>query len=324
MTVISYGEQQPLREVEVDDLQTIKRERGPRVFWLNVNGLGDVDLIRSIGETFGLHPLALEDVVQVHQRPKAESYGEVLFLVLYICRKGAEIEQLSMFLGKDFVITFQERVGDCFDPVRHRIRQVSSRLRAWGPDYLAYTLVDTVIDHFFPILETHEDALEDLESEIFEFPEKETMQRLQKVRRDLRALRRPLLPLRDVVRNLLRDDTGLITEATGLFLRDCADHANQLAESWDSLREHGAQLTDSYLSFVSHQMNEVMKVLTIIATLFMPLGFIAGLYGMNFNPEVSPWNMPELGWYWGYPSALGIMLFVSGGLVWFFRRRGWF
>ena len=324
MTLLAYGPDKPLLEVEVCDLASVLAERHHQVLWLNINGLADLELIRSLGDAFGLHTLALEDVVQAHQRPKVESYGEVLFLVLYICRQGAEMEQLSLFLGKNFVLTFQERTGDCFDPVRQRIRQASSRLRASGPDYLAYCLVDTVIDHFFPLLEAHEDALEGLEAEIFDRADKVTMQRLQDVRRELRALRRPLMPLRDVVRGLLRDDTGLITENTTLFLRDCADHANQLAESLDSLREHSSQLTDSYLSFISHQMNEVMKVLTIIATLFMPLGFIAGLYGMNFDREQSPWNMPELGWYWGYPMALGLMLAISLGLIWFFRRRGWF
>ena len=322
MTLISYDEAS-VEERKVEDLKTLEQFRDRRVLWLNVDGLGDIDLIRSLGESFGLHPLALEDVVQSHQRPKVESYDGVLFLVLYICRQGMEMEQLSLFLGPNFVITFQEWTGDCFDPVRQRLRQSSSRLRASGPDYLAYALVDTVIDHFFPILETLEDSLEALETEIFAKPDKATMQRLQGVRREIRGLRRPLLPLRDVVRGLLRDDRGLVSETTALFLRDCTDHANHLAESLESLREHGVQLTDSYLSLVSHQMNEVMKVLTIIATLFMPLGFVVGLYGMNFDRTHSPWNMPELGWYWGYPAVLGLMLGISLGLLWFFRRRGW-
>ena len=233
-------------------------------------------------------------------------------------------EQLSLVVGKDFVLTLQERPGDCFDPVRARLRQDPSRMRTHGADYLAYALLDALIDSYFPVLEHFGEALENSgaggRGAAGPGPGRRASTRLK---RDLLELRRALWPLREIMSHLLRDETPFIGAATRVYLRDCDDHVFQLMDMLEIDREVASGLMDLHLSSVSLRTNEIMKVLTIIATIFIPLGFIAGVYGMNFKPEVSPWNMPELDWYFGYPFALGLMLAVALGLLGYFWRKGW-
>jgi magnesium transporter len=323
--VMGYGPEE-LHEEEIRDVGALKGLRGKwPVLWVNVDGLGDAETIARLGEFFGLHRLALEDVVSVHQRPKVESYGEYVFVVLRTLFGNEKLhsEQLSLFLGKDFVLTFQERPGDCFDPVRDRIRKGQGRIREAKQDYLAYSLFDAIVDSYFPVLEGYGERLEELEKEVIVQADETTISRILGIKRDLLTLRRALWPMRDIFNSLLRDTTAHFTEETRIYLRDCYDHTFQVIDMLENYRESALGLLDVYLSSVSNRMNSVMKVLTIIATIFMPLSFIAGVYGMNFNAQRSPWNMPELNWYWGYPFALAVMVAVVGGMLLFFRRRGW-
>lgn len=295
------------------------------VLWVNVAGLGDAQLIQDLGRTFGLHPLALEDVVNVHQRPKVEEYPGNLFIVLRIPRNKhrLETEQVSLFLGEKFVITFLEDPGDCYDPVRRRIHEARGLIRAAGADYLAYALIDATIDAFFPVVERYADKLDALEDAMSLNPERHLLAGLHGIKHDLRTIRRVFWPLRDEINRLLRDQPAWFKAETRVFLRDCYDHTVQILDIVETYREIGADLTDLYQSSLSNRMNEVMKVLTIIATVFMPLSFIAGVYGMNFNPEASRWNMPELNWPGGYLFALGLMATVAAAMLYFFHRQGW-
>jgi len=292
--------------------------------WVNVDGLGDPAVMRALAERFGVHPLALEDVVNLGQRPKVETYGDQLFVVVRMARAGRpRTEQLSLILGPGFLLTFQEELGDCLDPVRERLRTGRGRIRTAGADYLAYALLDAVVDQYFPILEDYGERLESLQDRVFRNPERALIEEIQQVKQEFMALRRAIWPMRELFTALVRDDTDLIDDDTRLYLRDCYDHVIQLMDVVESYRELASSLVDAYLSAVSFRSNEVMKVLTIVGAIFIPLTFIAGIYGMNFDPEASPWNMPELGWAYGYPAALGAMLAVAGGLVAFFLSKGW-
>lgn len=316
-------------ETCVDDMQTYL-QTVPRdgVLWVNVDGLGNVQLLETLGEHFGLHPLSLEDVLHVPQRAKVEDYEHYQFLVFHMAyldpEAMGETEQVSLFLGSSYVLTFQERPGsDLFDSVRQRLRQNRGKLRQGGADYLAYALLDATIDGFFPILETLGERLTGLEEAVLASPTRETMEDIYAVRRTLLALRRVLWPLRQAIQTFIRDDSGLVTATTRLFLRDCYDHTLQVLDVLENYRELVAGLMETYLSSQSHHLNEVMKVLTIISTIFMPLSFIAGVYGMNFKSDTSPWNMPELGWALGYPFSLTLMAAVALAFLFFFRRKGW-
>ncbi|HJL15995.1 MAG TPA: magnesium/cobalt transporter CorA [Sandaracinaceae bacterium LLY-WYZ-13_1] len=326
-SVIAYDESE-ITEHVVEKLDDVggALERW-RVTWLDVVGLADLDTVRGTGRLFDLHPLALEDVVHPHQRAKVEDYPSGVFLVLRMPSvdddDGLELEQVSVFFGESYVVTFQEHEGDCFEPIRNRLRQRRGRLRKNGADYLAYALLDAVIDAYFPAVEAYGERLEDLEDRILEDPREKHVSELHAVKRDLAGIRRAVWPLREAVNLMLRDENPLLTADTRLYLRDAYDHTIQLVELVESHREIASGLLDVYLSSVSNRMNEVMKVLTIIATIFIPLSFVAGLYGMNFDPQASPYNMPELGWRYGYPAALGVMLSIALGMLWFFRRKRW-
>jgi magnesium transporter len=301
------------------------RDRWP-VLWVDVVGVGDADSIEAIGDVFQLHRLALEDVMNVHQRPKVEEYADYLFGVTRIASLGARVdtEQVSLFMGDGWVLTFQERPGDCWDLVRERLRSGRGRIRTHGADYLFYSLVDAVIDHFYPILEEFGERMELLEEEVIEKPRKELVGIIHAARRDLIALRHMMWPMRDAVGQLYRDPSQLVKDETRIYLRDSYDHTIQVIDLLENYREMASALMEVYLSSVNQRMNEVMKVLTIIATIFIPLTFIAGVYGMNFDPDASPWNMPELEWYWGYPVVMGIMLSIALGLLGFFKWKEWF
>jgi magnesium transporter len=313
-------------EVSAPSIELIQRlrQRFP-VVWVNVDGLGDKAMLEDLQELFGLHALAMEDVVNLHQRPKVDVYGDHLYLVLRMFQLsgGPTDEQVSMFLGQGWVLTLQERPGDCLELVRQRARQGRPKMRNGEADYLAYAIVDALVDHFFPVLEHYGDQLEALEDRIFEAQGNEPAVQLQRIKRELVSLRRSVWPLREVLAQLQREDSPLIRDETRVYLRDAYDHTVQLLDLVESDREIAAGLKDAHLTVISNRMNEVMKVLTIIGTIFIPLGFIAGLYGMNFDPQASPWNMPELGFAFGYPLALLLMAGVAGGLLLFFRRKGW-
>jgi magnesium transporter len=317
--VQAYGPDQ-VQEGKIDDPRDLKSFLGKwPVTWVDVEGLGDETTIRAIGEIFGLHPLALEDVVNVHQRPKVEQYADHHFIVSRMVTLGdrLETEQLSLFLGKDFVLTFQERPGDCLDPVRERIRRGRGRIRQTGSDYLAYALLDAVVDGYFPVLEQYGDRLEALEDEVVLRPERSAILRMHAIKHDLLNLRRSIWPMREAVNSLFPDTTPLVSAETRIYLRDCYDHAIRIIDLVENYREIASSLNDIYLSSISNRMNEIMKVLTIIATIFIPLSFVAGVYGMNFD------YMPEIHWPWGYPLALLLMSGTACGLLAYFWRKGW-
>lgn len=296
------------------------------VLWVNVDGIRDVSTIARVGEFFGLHRLALEDVAGNHQRAKVEEYDGHIFLVARMLMEHdrLETEQLSLFLGTNFVVTFQENMeGDPFDAVRERIRKAHGRLRACGADYLAYALLDSVIDHYYPVLDDYAERLDDLEARMGTRLEQGMVGELHKTKRDLLTLRRAIWPLRDAINALLRDGSTLISQETRVFLRDCYDHVVSIIDLIETYRDLGSSLTEVYLSTVSNRMNEVMKVLTIISTIFLPASLIAGIYGMNFNHGKSPVNMPELDWYYGYPYALALMAALTIITLSVFKLRGW-
>ncbi len=323
--VIAYGPEQ-CTEHDLADPQQLHAFIGQSpVIWVNVYGLGDGRTLNELKEIFDLHPLAMEDVVNLHQRAKVEAYGDHHFIVAQMISLNdrIETEQLSLFLGRNFVLTFEQRRGTALDVIRERIRKQGGSLRDHGADYLAYALLDAVVDGYFPVLERYGDRLELLEDDVIAHPDNHTIARVHAVKHDLLVLRRAIWPQRDAISVLFRESTPLVTDETRLYLRDCYDHTVRIIDLVETYRELGTGLMDLYLSSVSNRMNEVMKVLTIISTIFIPLSFIAGVYGMNFNAGASPWNMPELSWYFGYPFTLGLMAVVAVGLLLFFRRRGW-
>ncbi|HET8656299.1 MAG TPA: magnesium/cobalt transporter CorA [Longimicrobiaceae bacterium] len=326
VTVLAYGPN-GMTEFQVEDLGSLRTLRGQwPTIWVNVDGVEHVETVQTLGEIFNLHRLALEDVVDVPQQAKVEEYGDYLFIVARQAEMsgGLETEQIGIFLGRDFVLTFQERAGDPFEPVRERIRGNIGRIRSAGPDYLAYAVLDAIVDYYYPVLERVGDRLDGLEMEILRRPDRSTMNHLYGLKRELTILRRSIWPEREALNSLLRDPSDLIEPETRIYLRDTYDHIVQSIEIVESYRDLSSSLTDLYLSSVSQRTNEIMKVLTIFAAIFIPLTFIAGVYGMNFDPAVSPWNMPELKWFYGYPFALSLMTAVAVAMLIYFRRKGWF
>ncbi len=296
--------------------------------WLDIEG-HDVQLIADLGKRLDVHSLALEDVLHVGQRPKVEDFEESLFLVLdhfSVNGTGGRLakEQVSLVVQDDLVLSVRERASDLFEPVYQRLQSGKGRIRVGGAGYLAYALIDIVVDHVFPVLEHIGDRLEEFEASILDDPTQEDLKGLHEVKRDLLLLRKSMWPTRDLLRNRLLIDSPFIGEQTQVYLRDVADHAAVAVDIIETYRDMVASLNDLYLSRISIRMNEIMKVLTTIATIFIPLSFIAGLYGMNFNTAASPLNMPELDWYWGYPAALLLMAAVAGGLLTYFWRKRWF
>lgn len=312
---------------ELDELEGALQPTDGKMVWIDVNGVGDVVALRKIGELLGLHPLTLEDIAHVHQRPKVEDFDDYLLTVVRSVRvldgEHVDNEQLSFILKGNVLVTFQERLGDGFEPVRQRLRDGKGPMRTRGVDYLFYALLDTVIDNYFPVIEVYGEAMEALEEEIREHASAALSRNVHAYRKELRALRRAIWPLRDVTALLGRNEIERIDSGLRASFRDCYDHAIQLSDFVQSGRERASDLSDLYQLMVSEKTNQVMKTLTIVATIFIPLTFLCGLYGMNFDPEVSPYNMPELKWRYGYPAFWGFMLTTFGAMVWYFRRQGW-
>jgi magnesium transporter len=297
-----------------------------RTTWLHVQGHPSTEQLTRIGETFGLHALALEDVHNTGQRPKVEEYDGQIFLVLALPRFDdgeIHIHQVSCFLAADFVLSFCDGPGDPFGPVLKRLRQSIGKIRGRGSDYLLYALADAIIDQGFPVLETLGLELEEIEERIVGHSGRETLARIHAVKRELILLRRLLWPQREVLNTLTHQERDLITDDTLVYLRDCYDHTIQIMDLLETYRDMGVSLLDIHLSSVSNRLNEVMRVLTVIATIFIPLTFIVGVYGMNFGNPDSPWAMPELHWYYGYPLLWLLMIAIALGMLVFFRRRHW-
>ena len=319
--------------IESKDLGSAEEVAGWRgksaVTWIDIDSNGDTAAVQRIGEVFGMHPLVIEDVLSREQRSKVEPYDEHHLIVVRMFERGEgpdadlSTEQMSVVVGRDWVVSFQERVGDCLDPVRERLRTGRGRIRKAGADFLAYAILDAVVDHYFPLLESYGERLDELEEEVLERPSSSTPARIHGTKRELLVLRRSLWPLREAIRALSREESQLVAPETRIWLRDCHDHVVQLLDIVETFRDTTSGLTDLYVSAASHRLNEVMKVLTVIATIFIPLTFLAGIWGMNFDPDTSPWNMPELRWAFGYPTALGLMTLTALALVVYFYRKGW-
>ncbi|WP_254512563.1 magnesium/cobalt transporter CorA [Anatilimnocola floriformis] len=326
--VIAYGNA-GVTETDVPDVNDLpallyKHE----VTWINIDGFGDVKTIERLGEMFNLHRLALEDVVSQHQRAKIDDYGDLMFIVMRMasCPDRAHTEQLNLFLGKNFILTFQGGPpGDSFDRVRQRIRDQAGKICSRGPDYLAYALIDAAIDAYYPVLEIYSERLDTLEDQVLERPDTSLMDSLHTVKADLLMLRRAIWPMREAVATITREASDLIQDDTRVYLRDCYDHIVQIVDLVETYRELTADLRDLYMSALSNRINETMRVLTIISTMFIPLTFIAGIYGMNFDYKEGemPLNMPELHHRYGYVICLGVMVVLAIGMLIYFYRQGW-
>lgn len=327
ISVIAYGEK-GIIEKNLSSITEITDYIGHwPVTWINIDGLADVTALAELGKTLNFHPLALEDVLNQHHRAKADDFGDHIFMITHMIRlkeETLENEQLSIFIGNNFIVTIQERSdGDVLDPVRDRLRRGEMRrIRTGAADYLAYSIIDAVIDGYFPVLEFVGDWISNLEDQVVIRPDRHLVTETHILKRELRQMRQAMWPLREAI-NILHNEHPLISEETQLYLRDCQDHIINVLDLLEVDRERASGLVDIYLSSVNNQMNETIKILTIISTIFIPLSFIAGVYGMNFDRQASPYNMPELGWFYGYPFALGLMGIVFLLLLAFFVHRGW-
>ncbi|KPK45322.1 MAG: magnesium transporter [Phycisphaerae bacterium SG8_4] len=322
VTYLDYDE----NNVEAKQVSTIEEcfpfKATPTVTWINIDGLHDIEMMEKLGKEFDLHPLILEDVLNTGQRPKFEDFGKNVFIVLKMLSFNAELqvvesEQVSLIFGPNFVISFQERIGDVFEPIRERIRNNKGRIRKMKADYLAYALVDSVVDSYFTILERFGEKIESMEEELVSDPTEKTLQQIHAMKREAILLRKSVWPLREAISGLQRSESDLIGEVTSVYLRDVHDHTIQIIDTIESFRDMVSGMLDIYLSSVSNKMNSVMKVLTIIATIFIPLTFVAGIYGMNFE------SMPELKWKYGYGAVWIVMLTIGAIMVIYFKRRKW-
>lgn len=327
ITVIAYNESDLVEQTvsSVSQIPAILSQW--QTSWINVDGLGSADVLNELGSLFNIHPLALEDVSNVNHRAKAEEYDDYLFIITHMMRildKQLNTEQLSIFIGRNFVLTIQERDdGDVLEPVRERLRRSKGRLiRRGGASYLGYTLLDATVDGYFPVMEHFGDWISLLEDKVVDHPDHDMITETHLVKRELRTLRQAIWPMREVIMNV-SGDNDIISEETRIYLRDCRDHVINIIDLLEVDRERAAGLIDIYLSSVNNQMNETMRVLTVIATIFIPLSFIASVYGMNFDTQISKWNMPELEWIYGYPFALSLMGLTALGLLGYFAKRGW-
>jgi len=323
ITILDYDKERfQEKEIETVD-ECLGLKDTPTVTWINVEGIHEVEILEKLGEGFGLHPLTVEDILNTDQRPKMEDFGDYIYIVLRMISYddiSGEIvtEQTSLILASNLVISFQEGAeGDVFDPVRERIRTGKARMRNMGADYLAYTLVDAIVDNYFAVLEKLGEDIEFLEDELVTNPTPEILQAIHDLKREMIFLRKSVWPLREVISALERGESPLIKESTQIYLRDVYDHTIQVIDAVETLRDTLSGMLDIYLSSISNRMNEVMKVLTIIATIFIPLTALAGIYGMNFQ------YMPELGWRWGYPMVWFTMIVIGALMLVYFRRKKW-
>jgi len=328
ITVIDYNETEYLEKEVTTVEECFPFKDTPTITWINFSGIHEVETLEKIGRHFEMHPLVLEDIANTGHRPKMEITDQFIFIVLKMTYNGPKTgdlmtEQVSVVFGKNFVLTFQEKEGDVFDPVRERIKKTLPRVRFMTADYLAYALMDAVVDGYFLVLENLGEKIESMEDVLINDPAPENLEIIHELKRKLINLRKSVWPLREVIGGLERLESGLIHPGTVMYLRDLYEHTIQVIDTVETYRDMVSGLLDIYLSSVSNRMNEVMKVLTIIATIFIPLGFLAGVYGMNFDTASSPFNMPELGFQYGYVLFWGLALLIGGGLLVFFKRKHW-
>ena len=324
ISILDYAEDQ-VEEVEAGEVSDcLKYKDKPTVTWINLEGIQQIEVIEALGRHFDLHPLVLEDILNTDQRPKVEDFGVYLHIVLKMFSLDAgqekvQSEQISLILTKKFVLSFQEGLeGDVLNPLRERIRTDKGSIRKMGADYLAYSIIDGIVDNYFVILERLGEKVEELQEELVARPDPHMLRNLHQLKSEMILLRKAVWPLREVISSLERADSPLIQSNTKIFLRDVYDHTIQVIDSIETFRDLLSGMLDIYLSSLSYRMNEIMKVLTIIATLFIPLTFIVGIYGMNFR------YLPELDWRWGYFVVWAVMIAVGTGMVVYFKRKKWF
>lgn len=322
ITLLEYDESRIAERAIGRQLDQLTLKQAPTVSWINVDSVHDVDILRALGERFALHPLVLEDILNTEQRPKLEDYDNYLYIVvkMFSCNgQSTTIEQVSLILGKNYLLSFQEqgKPGDVFDPIRLRIRSGAGRIRKAGADFLAYSLLDVIVDNYFILLERFGDRIESLEEELIDKPTPKTINTIYRLKREMIFLRRSVWPLREVINGLQRGESTLITPSTQIYLRDVYDHTVHVIDTMETLRDVLSGMIDIYLSSISYRMNEVMKVLTIVSTVFIPLTFIVGVYGMNFE------YLPEFKWRWAYPALWVIMLGIAIGMLVYFKRKKW-
>jgi magnesium transporter len=321
ITIIEYDEQQyqETEKATLDECLLLRNK--PGVTWIKVKGIHAVENLQKLGDCYNLHPLVLEDILHTDQRPKIEDFDDYLYIVLrminYRDDKEVHSEQVSLILGSNFVISLQESNGAIFAPVLERLRTAKGRIRKSGADYLLYTLMDLIVDNYFVVLESFGETLEYLEEEVVKRPTPQTLQDIHRFKYDMIMLRKSVWPLREVIGRLERPESDLIQEAMGIYFKDVYDHTIIAIDNIETYRDILSGMLDIYLSSISNRLNEIMKVLTIIATIFMPLTFLAGVYGMNFK------HMPELEWIWGYPFAMGLMIVIALSMLLYFRRKKW-
>ncbi|MFP4453565.1 MAG: magnesium/cobalt transporter CorA [Desulfobacterales bacterium] len=322
ITVMDYSKED-LTETVVQDLsECLDYVMRDSVTWVNISGIHDTEMIGELGRVFDLHPLLLEDVLNTETRPKLDDYDDTLFAVLKMIDYNPEIreldhEQVSLVIKKGVVISLQEKEGDVFNPVRERIRKAKGRIRKSGTDYLAYALMDMIVDHYFAILEQIGEQIEVLQDEVTDDPGRRTIQDIHRYKHQIIYLRKAVWPVREIIAGLLRDESQLVGSDVRVYLRDVYDHTIQVVDTVETHRDILSGVLDIYLTGISNKMNEVMKVLTVIATIFIPLTFLAGVYGMNFE------HMPELSWKYAYPAVWAVFLAIFAGMVWWFKRKKW-
>jgi magnesium transporter len=322
ITIVNYSETK-FQEKEAKSLgECFPHKDNSTITWINIDGVHEIKVIEEIGKHFNLHPLILEDIVDTDQRPKIKDFGDYIFIILKMlyCDKKSNtirVEQVSLILGKNYIISFQEREGDVFSFIRERIRNNIGRIRKLGADYLAYSLMDAIVDNYFTIIERLDEEIENLEDKVMIQPNPSNVQAIHKLKRDLIFLRKSVWPLREVISFLEKGESPLVLKSTNIYLRDVYGHTIQVMDTVETLRDIISGILEIYLSSINTKMNEIMKMLTIIATIFIPLTFITGIYGMNFQ------YMPEIKWYWGYPVVLSIMVAIGIGMLIYFKRKKW-
>ncbi len=322
INIIDY-DAQSFEERKIDNLaELVQYKERDTISWINVDGLDDTQTIEKVCNGFNIHPLVIEDILNTNQRSKIEDFGDYIYIVIKMIyfedgNSTVSSEQLSIILGNNYVLSFQEVEKDVFDTIRDRLRRSKGKLQTMGSDYLAYTLMDAIVDSYFLILETFGENIEDIEEELINSPSRKNLEQINVLKKEMIMLRRSIWPLREVISNLERRESSLIHQQTTVFLRDLYDHTIQIMETVETYREMLSGMVDLYLSSVSNSMNEVMKVLTIIATIFIPLTFLAGIYGMNFE------NMPELQWRLGYPMVWALMILIFFSMIYYFKKKEW-
>jgi len=321
ITIVEYDEEHFLERDYVSFDECLLLRDKPGVTWIKIDGIHAVENLEKLGECYNFHPLVMEDILNTEQRPKIEDFDEYIYIVLkminYSESNEVNSEQISLILGSNFLISFQESNGSFFLPILERLRTSKGRIRKGGADYLAYTLMDLIVDNYFVVLEKFGESLEYLEEEVVKRPTPQTLQDIHRFKYDMIMLRKSVWPLREVVGHLERRESNLIQDATGIYFKDVYDHTIVAIDNIETYRDILSGMLDIYLSSISNRLNAIMKVLTVIATIFMPLTFLAGVWGMNFK------YMPELGWVWGYPTALGLMLAIALSMVVYFHKKKW-